>query len=580
MRRISPKFRSLSRLGFMGYACRVPALVAVAILFAGWQVDQIHEVVRVHVLDLDQAVEGSPVVLNLVAIYAGLFLLSWTQLFWSEYALANRVPLALANNRFLRLSYRCLPALLAYLPWLGGALALMKADLGLGESAHALAVVLRWTVVFVGFFCIASFYSKRARAAIQRRRSQSADVEGPVFGQGDWLLVSLGLGLGLFVLATLDPWKMGAWFGTVGTLLAACVAIVPALTWLTASIRLPRWHWLTMLLGVALLWSAFDLNDNHELRQLVGQGARPAAPAYGHSFQKWLMARSPKASTDPFPVVFVAAEGGGIRAAYFTAQVLAAIHDQCPEFARHLFVVSGVSGGSVGAAVFAGMLDALPQQAPDQRLACTQEAPETTPLADRAEQVLNTDYLAPLSASLLFPDAFQRFLPFPVPAWDRARTLELSIETSFETTVGTDFMKRSLYAYWSPEKNLPVLFLNTTSVETGSRIVAAPLYPLEERFHRLASFYELFPSADFRISTVAVTSARFPLVTPAGATPAGEPYQQRLGRPRNITSLVTRPCSCGGAGGRPGAAPVCLACAAWTRAIRRIETRRSTWTVA
>ncbi|MFX7866411.1 hypothetical protein ABTK37_20655, partial [Acinetobacter baumannii] len=53
-----------------------------------------------------------------------------------------------------------------------------------------------------------------------------------------------------------------------------------------------------------------------------------------------------------FPLYVVAAEGGGIYAATHAASFLAEIQDMCPGFSHHLFAISGVSGGSVGAAVF------------------------------------------------------------------------------------------------------------------------------------------------------------------------------------------------------------------------------------
>src|SRR5262249_7462795 len=47
-----------------------------------------------------------------------------------------------------------------------------------------------------------------------------------------------------------------------------------------------------------------------------------------------------------------AAEGGGIRAAYWTALELASLHELDPEFDRSTFAISGISGGSVGATVY------------------------------------------------------------------------------------------------------------------------------------------------------------------------------------------------------------------------------------
>ena len=57
-----------------------------------------------------------------------------------------------------------------------------------------------------------------------------------------------------------------------------------------------------------------------------------------------------------YPVFVVSAQGGGLYAAYNTATFLARLIDLCPGFRRHLFAISSVSGGSVGAAVFASAL--------------------------------------------------------------------------------------------------------------------------------------------------------------------------------------------------------------------------------
>ena len=53
-------------------------------------------------------------------------------------------------------------------------------------------------------------------------------------------------------------------------------------------------------------------------------------------------------------------------AAYHPALSLARLTDQCPEFAHHLFGISSVSGGSLGAAVFAELLRALPSHGAEQ----------------------------------------------------------------------------------------------------------------------------------------------------------------------------------------------------------------------
>ena len=63
----------------------------------------------------------------------------------------------------------------------------------------------------------------------------------------------------------------------------------------------------------------------------------------------------------------VAASGGGIRAAGWTAQVLTGLHREVPDFTRSLRLISAVSGGSVGAMYFVGAFNG-PNGPPDTTL--------------------------------------------------------------------------------------------------------------------------------------------------------------------------------------------------------------------
>jgi len=76
-------------------------------------------------------------------------------------------------------------------------------------------------------------------------------------------------------------------------------------------------------------------------------------------------------ATLPYPVFIVSAEGGGIRAAFWTAGLLCAIQDEEPGFANHVLGISGVSGGSLGAATFAALVAENPacrtRRAPKRR---------------------------------------------------------------------------------------------------------------------------------------------------------------------------------------------------------------------
>ena len=229
---------------------------------------------------------------------------------------------------------------------------------------------------------------------------------------------------------------------------------------LPKSYRLPSFAVAPLLLALAAAWV-----DNHELRRLPASGVTRAA-SIEESALAWLASRGPEFwQTAPrrksIPVYIAAAEGGGLRAAYWTGSVLGQLEDATGgRFSRHLFAVSGVSGGSLGAAAFVAEA-----AAPD----CEAAAGSVTSCVQR---FLAQDFLSPAVAYLLFPDALQRFVPFPVRRFDRARALEASWERSWgETHPGT------VNAFAAPFESLgsgPRLFLNGTRVETGRRVLVSP----------------------------------------------------------------------------------------------------------
>ena len=95
-------------------------------------------------------------------------------------------------------------------------------------------------------------------------------------------------------------------------------------------------------LGAAAVFSF--VNDNHRVE--VRAHSAPL-PSLEQAFTDWLGqidGASPPGARKP--VYLVAAEGGGIRAAYWTGTVLSDLADAQPSFGSRLFAVSGISGGS------------------------------------------------------------------------------------------------------------------------------------------------------------------------------------------------------------------------------------------
>jgi hypothetical protein len=372
------------------------------------------------------------------------------------------------------------------------------------------------------------------------------------------LLVLAGV-LVFLLFADLHFVWIAQWIGPVGIILLwgfTASALFFPLAYLSHMTRIPI---LLILLLAALTFAGFDLNDNHELRVVrdrnIAALTAPSKAAGAIQTDKrqdldlasWIASRQDWNQYDHYPVFLIATEGGGIRAAYFTASVLAALQERCPALAQHTLAISGVSGGSVGAAVFAGLSADYASNVANP--GCNLDGMKHPgPVVSRARNVLSTDLLSPLLGAMLFPDALQRIVPVAIPQADRSRAIEYALEDSWRnSTTGacgrcdaTRMSERAidLYGRPAPENAVPNLFLNTTEADTGRIIpyTTVRVQALATPFRDQAeiddgSFDSVEPSAsqierlslqdrmaDDRIplSTAAIVSARFPYLTPAG----------------------------------------------------------------
>ncbi|MGE0022793.1 MAG: patatin-like phospholipase family protein [Hyphomicrobium sp.] len=308
-------------------------------------------------------------------------------------------------------------------------------------------------------------------------------------------------------------------------------AICSLLTYVYDRYQIPV---ITVLVVAAITWSVLGTNNNHALRTVsANAGAMKDAK---EAFKAWLTGR-PDLDTfgaRPYPVYLVSAEGGGLYAGAHAASVLARIQDNCPAFAQHLFAISGVSGGSLGSAVFAGLMKAFP---PDRTLAakdrCPLRDPEAGPLETAVNEYFQEDLLTPLLAATLFPDFLQRFLPAPVDAFDRARALEFSYEGSWKkimTRLG-NATSGSLFAdssreLWDATSDTPALLLNATVVQTGDRAIIAP-FRLSDAHHFIDLSVDVLNEEEaVPLSAAVSASARFPLVTPPAVVGRGSSARQ------------------------------------------------------
>jgi hypothetical protein len=312
-----------------------------------------------------------------------------------------------------------------------------------------------------------------------------------------WVKALLALGLVLFLWGMIAPLSMGLIFNTPLLLMLWGATFLPwgsALTYFGNRSGMPLY---TLLIVLAVIFSQF--NDNHQIRPLTESKTPPAdRPTIDKALDRWIAENCQGKACPPF--IVVATAGGGIRASYWTGAVLGELHDGIPQFSERLFAISGVSGGSVGAAVYRAALQAGVSRGE---------------VKEQVLDVLGQDFLTPVSVGLLYPDFLQRFMPVAIFD-DRAAIFERGLETGFTEVIGQDTLSHSFAALTTgSERPWPALFLNSTWSENGRRIVAAGL----DLSHTNALYSDLLDRLgyDIRLSTAAHNSARFPLVSPPGS---------------------------------------------------------------
>jgi predicted acylesterase/phospholipase RssA len=319
------------------------------------------------------------------------------------------------------------------------------------------------------------------------------------------LLISGIVSLVLLVAFTLDPIHMAGAIGTGAVIAVAGASFVlwgSALVYWGAYKRIPILTLVLLLAVVSSIW-----NDNHNIRVLNAAGTSDR-DSFEVALSKWHDQISKKyGDRQEHPLFIVTAEGGGIRAAYWTSIVLGSLQDKDPSFADHVFAISGVSGGSVGAAVFSALL--TDENARGQ-------------IVQRSEEMLGQDFLSPAIAAMLYPDLAQRLCPIPFQFLDRGRWLEKSWEQAWRQTArkhgeNDNRFAKGFRSLWKPgNPYVPVLLFNATSVEKGNRVIASNIQIRPDEF--LAGddlMKKIAPATDVPLSTAAHLSARFTYVSPA-----------------------------------------------------------------
>ena len=388
-----------------------------------------------------------------------------------------------------------------------------------------------WCVVAAWVFQIFVRYRRNALEGRRLIYGGTLSAEPPV----NIREISRGLKVGVAVAAlasllalagfTFVPVPLGRWIGPLWilSLFVANAVFIGSLTvWIGKRYNIPV---VSTALVLALVFSVW--NDNHVVRTLDQSGGSGVASraTLQEQFDAWIQDIGPRpGGTGATPVVLVAGSGGGLRAAYWTAMSLAAIQDGGPDFARHIFAISGVSGGSLGGALFTALVNdgvAGSCVAPGREAAPADSSGKLSgSYASCVRRFMSDDFLSPVLAKLAAPDFLQWFLPVPIKQFDRAIALEQSWEESYRRTTNHDTFAGGFLAFFSnpaQRARMPLLFLNSTHVETGRRYIHMPVINPPGGVGTLDAGDVLhFLGKDLRLSTAVHNSARFTYVSPAG----------------------------------------------------------------
>jgi hypothetical protein len=235
-------------------------------------------------------------------------------------------------------------------------------------------------------------------------------------------------------------------------------------------------------------------------------------------------------------LVVVAVSGGGVRAAAWTAVVLKTLEEKIPDFSYHVRLVTGASGGMVGAALFVESVDPQGTNAGN--------APHAPGVLEQIVDVSSRDGLTRVAKHLVLRDLPRSFLPIELgPIGDRGTELQ---RTWAPPTPGGPRLDVPLSSLADGELQgwRPSIVFSPMLAQDGRRLMISNIdldgltRTHAERIdgdlpgltgRRLLSittiqFFEYFPNqTQLTMGTALRMNASFPLLSPAVSLPTSPP---------------------------------------------------------
>lgn len=349
---------------------------------------------------------------------------------------------------------------------------------------------------------------------------------------------AIALAAFILILFAVCPSWIGLLLGALLVFIAGigAWAILIATTWsisLSGRHRIPRFIAVTGVIAFLAIYTGRTL-----VMDRVNAATRPPAKtsievrdrgvAIADDYDAWNRG-NPSVSQ---PTIIVLAEGGGIRASYWTASGLEALSLRSVDLISRTYAIVGVSGGALGVAAFMANYVAVNQASEANPSVFHPPFMPGAFAGNVSRSELSSDFLGPWMARMMSTEGIQKLIPLQfAPSKDETLQNAWYASLTCHTDTGwfTPQTAQESCALVGPILKTPLadfpksldgrqlarLVFVATHVESGKRVLFSSVPFEKEDFSDAVIMEDLAPHSVDLLSA-AHASARFPLVSSPG----------------------------------------------------------------
>jgi len=465
----------------------------------------------------------------------------------ADYLLAGGVILLLltlrrktSNNMRKSLLGRFIKWLVGANPWIYGAIYLLTFPIVLvynyrnGNSIYLLFVM--YILLALGFFLISTSYSQKILKLKQNI--------------GKWVIAAcIFIAFILYFIILFDP-GAAAKINTLTVIFTSFIGLFTIAVILAAFGKKTGIPFLATTIFVlfvsGILVSKLSCFRHYEVTNTLSTEKIDNRPDLDDYITNWINDRKHYIqaldSTEKYPVIFVAAEGGGSRAGLWSLLINSRLYEiDSTYFEKYLFSMTGASGGGGGNAVFYTTAYNSFQKKEYYDFRLPKE--DSSILNYKGSKFYNENYLSSSVASFLGRDLLHSTVLFfrkNIP--DRAELLEKewgeNYKEIFQHGEGKNRLDNEYLSLSVKKGNLqqtpPMLIMNTTHLQSGNYYTISPvklnsnnmkgvfgdfLKEYDKAYKNGKQYEETEKTKTIKVSTAMLLNARFPYISPVGRVP-------------------------------------------------------------